>query len=94
MFVTMCLRSLRLIWRPDFKSGLHMVVTIAEHTCDHVLKSVKKLTTYRLKLFLVTYKHLRPLQLCEEQGIRGKHKKMFATMCLLSLRLIWRLGLR
>ena len=51
------------------KPGLHMVVTIAEHACDHVLKRVLKLFIYCSQTFLVKYKHL---QLCEDKGILGK----------------------
>ena len=57
------------------KPGLHIVVTIAEQTCDHVLKSVLKLLIYRFQTFLMKYKHLRSLQLGEDQGIPGKLKK-------------------
>ena len=48
------------------KPGLHIVVIIAEHACDHVLKRVLKLSTYRLQAFLVKYEYLRSLQLCED----------------------------
>ena len=34
------------------KSGLHIVVTIAEHACDHVLKRVLKLLIYRVQYVL------------------------------------------
>ena len=37
---------------------LHIVVTIAHHSCDHVLKRVLKLSTYRLEIFLVKYEYL------------------------------------
>ena len=59
------------------KPGLHLdiVVTIAEHDCDHVLKRVLKLSAYRLQIFLVKYEYLRSLQLRGNQGIRGKFKK-------------------
>ena len=61
--------------RTRLNPGLHMVLTFAEHACDHVLKRVLKLSTYRLQLFLVKYEHLPSLQLCEDQGILGKLKK-------------------
>ena len=32
------------------KPGLHIVVTIAEHACDHVLERVLKLSTYRINI--------------------------------------------
>ena len=75
------------------KPGLHIVVTIAEHACDHVLKRVLKLLIYRSQTFLVKYKHMRSLQLCEDQGIPEKLNNVFATLCLRFLRLIWRPGL-
>ena len=73
--------------------GLHIIVTIAEHACDHVLKRVLKLSTYRLQTFLVKYVHLRSLQLCEDQVICGKLKIRCFQTCLRSLRLIWKPGL-
>ena len=57
------------------KPGLHIVVTIAQHACDHVLKRVLNLSTYQLQIFLVKYEYLRSLQLCEDQGILGKIKR-------------------
>ena len=57
------------------KPGFHMVITIAGHACDHVLKRVLKLLMYRLQIYLVKHEYLRSLQLCEEQGIPGKLKK-------------------
>ena len=74
------------------KPGLHIVATIAEHACGHVLNRVLKLLIYRSQTFLVKYKHMRSLQLCEDQGIPGKLKNMFATLCLRFLRFIWRPG--
>ena len=41
--------------------GLHIVVTIAEHACDHVLKRILKLPTCRLQIILVKYDYLRSL---------------------------------
>ena len=49
-----------------------MVVTIAGHACDHVLKMVLTLSACRLKIFLMKYEYLWPLQLCEDQGIRAR----------------------
>ena len=43
-------------WGPSLKPGLHIVVTIAEHACDHVLKRVLKL----LGLVSITRQMLRP----------------------------------
>ena len=54
------------------KPGLHIVVTIAKHACDSVLKRVSKLSAYRLQVFLVKYEYLQSLQLSEDKGIRGK----------------------
>ena len=57
------------------KLGFHMVITIAEHACDHVLKRVLKLIIYRLQIYLVKHEYLRSLQLCEDQDKSGKLKK-------------------
>ena len=58
------------------KPGLHIVVTMAEHACNHVLKMILKLsTTYRLQIILVKYEYLRSLLPREDQGILGKLKK-------------------
>ena len=57
------------------KPDLHIVVTIAQHVCDRVLKRVLKLSTYRLQIFLMKYEYLMSLQLCEDQSIRGKLEK-------------------
>ena len=57
------------------KPDLHIALTAAQHACDRVLKRVLKPSTYRLQIFLVKYEYLRSLQLCEDQGIRGKLKK-------------------
>ena len=67
------------------KPGLHIVVTIAQHACDRVLKRVSKLSTYRLQIFLVKYEYLRSVQLCEDQGVRRKlktpvYKHVFAIL--------------
>ena len=40
---------------------------------------VLKLSTYRLQIFLVKYKYLRSLELCEDQGIHEKVKNLFVT---------------
>ena len=62
------------------KPDLHMVVTIAQHACDRVLKRVLKLSTYRLQIFLAKYAYLRSLQLFEDQGICGKLKRHELTI--------------
>ena len=67
------------------KPGFHVVVTIAEHACDHVLNRVLKLLIYRSQTFLVKYKHLRSLQLCEDQDILGNLKKRVCNLVLTSL---------
>ena len=51
--------SKKLGFHDNLKPGLHIVVTIAEHACDHVLKKVLKLLIYRLQIFLVKYEYLR-----------------------------------
>ena len=64
-----------LLGASSLKPGLHIVVTIVEHACDHVLKSVLKPLTHRLQIFLVIYEYLPSLRLCEYHGIPGKLKK-------------------
>ena len=51
------------------KPGLHMVGRIAEHPCDDASKRILKLPTYRLKIFLVKYQNLWPLQRFRDQTI-------------------------
>ena len=58
----------------SLKPGLHIVVTIAELASDDAPKRILKLSTHRLQIFLVKYKCLSSLQLCEDQGIREKLK--------------------
>ena len=41
-----------------FKPGLHIVGRIAEHAWDDASKSILKLSTYRLKIFLVKHQNL------------------------------------
>ena len=57
------------------KPDLDIVVTIATHTCDQVLKRVLKLSTCQLQIFLVNYEDLQSLQLCEDQSISGKFQE-------------------
>ena len=52
-----------------------MVVTIAEHDCDYVLKRVLKLLTYRLQIFLVKDHYMQSLQLYGDQAIPEQPKK-------------------
>ena len=54
------------------KPGLHIVVTIAELASDVAPKRILRLSIHGLQIFLVKYEYLRSLQLCEDQGIRGK----------------------
>ena len=49
------------------KPGFHIVLTIEQHACGPVLKWVLKLSTFRLRIFLVKYENTRLLQLCEVQ---------------------------
>ena len=63
------------------KPGLHIVVTIAEYACDHVLKRVLKLLIYRSQIFLVKYEYLRSLQQCRDQCIPGKLKNTCFQPC-------------
>ena len=67
------------------KPGLHIVLTIAEQACYHVLKMVLKLLIYRLQTFLVKYKCLRSLEPCEDEGIFGKLKKPIRNLVLVIL---------
>ena len=62
---------------PDLKPGLHIVVIIAEHVCDYVLKSALKLLTYKLQIFLVKSlaNYLQLLQLFRNETIPGQPKK-------------------
>ena len=70
-----------------------MVIAIAEHVFNHVLKRVLKPSTYRLQIFLVKYEYLRSSQLCEHQCVRVKPKKLVCNHVLTTPRLIWRPGL-
>ena len=56
-------------------TGLHIVVSIAEHATDVAPKRNLRLLIHRLQKFLVKYEHLWLLQLCEDQDIREKLKK-------------------
>ena len=59
----------------ELKADLHIVATIAEHVCDHVLERILKLSADQLQIFLVKYEYLRWWQLCEDQDIRANLKK-------------------
>ena len=65
------------------KPGLHIVVMIADHACDVVSKRILKLSTHRLQILLVKYDNCYHYQ-------AKVYVKTFATVCLRSLRLIWR----
>ena len=52
------------------------------------------MSEYRLQIFLVKYEYLRSLQLCKDQGIRGKLKKRVPEHVLRSLELKWRPGFK
>ena len=73
--------ALRDTTHSSVKAGFHMVITIAEHACDHVLKRVSKLLIFRLQIYLVKHEYLRSLQLCEDQGIHGKLKDCVLQPC-------------
>ena len=57
------------------KPGLHIVVKIAEHACEHALKKISNLSTYQLQIFPAKYEYLRSLHLCKDQGIHETLKK-------------------
>ena len=78
----------------SFNPHLHIVVTIAEHVCDYVLKRVLKLSDYRLQIFLVKDYYLESLQLYETKSYLHSLKNVFINMCIRSLRLIWRPGFK
>ena len=58
-----------LIVKPGRKPGLHIIERIAERACDNASKRILKLSTYRLKIFLVKYQNLSPLQRFTDQTI-------------------------
>ena len=94
VFTTMCPEEQQTRDNLIVKPGLHIVVTITEHASNVAPIRILKLSIYRLQIFVVKYEYLRSLQQCEDQGIREKFKNVLATMCLLSLRLIWRPGFK
>ena len=55
----------------QLKPGLHIVVRVAEHGCDDVLKRILKPSTYRLQIFLVRDQYLRSLLPHGDQAIAG-----------------------
>ena len=57
------------------KSGLHIVVRVAEHACDNASKRILKPSTYRLQIFLVRDKYLRSLLPHRNQAIAGQLEK-------------------
>ena len=71
----------------SIKPDLHIVVTIAQHASDRVLKRVLKLSTYRLQMFLwnmITCDHYNYVK---TKGYVESLKDLLANMCLRSLRL-------
>ena len=64
------------------KPGFHMVITIAEYACDHVLKRVVNIS---LQIYFVKHEYLQSLQLCEDQGVPGKLKKRVCSHVLVLL---------
>ena len=54
------------------KPGLHIVVRVAEHTCDDASKRILKPSTNRLQIFLVRDQHLRSLLPHVDQIIAGQ----------------------
>ena len=70
----------------EVKPGIDIVVvTIARHACDQVLKRILKLLIYRLQTFLVKCKYLRSIQLCEDQDIPAKLEKLVCNHVLVIL---------
>ena len=74
---------------------LHMVVTIAQRACDHVLNRVLKLSTYRLQIFLAKYEYMRLFyNYLNTKASVESLKDLLTYMCLRSLRPIRRRGLK
>ena len=48
---------------------------ILEFKIDHLFHVVLTMLTYCLQIFLLKYKYLASLQLCEDQGITGNLEK-------------------
>ena len=46
------------ILKTDVKPGLHIVGRTAEHACDDASNRILKLSSYRLKIFLMKYQNL------------------------------------
>ena len=57
------------------KPGLHIVVRVAEHACDHASKRILKPSTYRSQIFLVRDQYLRSLLPHGDQTIAGQLEK-------------------
>ena len=89
------LRSLRLYGDLALSQhDLHIVVRVAEHAYDDASKRILKPSTYRLQIFLVRDQHLRSLLPHGDQTKAGQLEKHVLNLCLRSLQLIWRPGLR
>ena len=59
---------------PSIKPDLHIVVRVAEHSCDDASKRILKPSTYRLQIFLVRDQCLRSLLPHGDQAIAGRLK--------------------
>ena len=59
-----------------FSYYFHIVVTIAQYTCDHVLERGFK--AVNISIANISFE----IQLCQDQGICGKLKNLFSNMCL------------
>ena len=57
------------------KSGLHMVVRVAEYACDDVSKRILKPSSYLVQIFLVRDQYLRSLLPHGGQAIAGQLEK-------------------
>ena len=79
----------------NLKTGLYIVVRVAEHAYDNAscFKEDFKPSTSRLQIFPVRDQNLRSLLPHGDQTIAVHSlKNMFSSLCLRSLRLIWRPG--
>ena len=77
------------------KPDLHIVVTIAQHACDRVLRRVLKLSTYRLQIFLVKYESCDHYNYVKTKAYLESLENLFANMCLRSLRRdMWKPGFK
>ena len=63
------------ISKTDVKPGLHIVVRVAEHSCDDASKRILKPSAYRLQIFLVRDQYLRSLPPYGDQATAGQLEK-------------------